>query len=97
MSVTPIEHSSQKPMLRPLTQLDNQVLDSVYGCYVVNKPGETFNVEALFSVVADIMGPSIGLADPSIKVCIYTFSSSSLSLSHIDLDYVLKEIKMRCN
>ncbi|KAK4258094.1 hypothetical protein QN277_007590 [Acacia crassicarpa] len=58
---------SKKPLLRPLTQLDNQVLDLVYDCYVVNKPGETFNVEALFSVVADIMGPSIGLADPSIK------------------------------
>ncbi|XP_028762337.1 protein SIEVE ELEMENT OCCLUSION B-like [Neltuma alba] len=58
---------SQKPLVRPLTQLDSQVLDSVYGCYVVNKPGETFNVEALFSVVSDIMGPSFGLADPSIK------------------------------
>ncbi|XP_054789955.1 protein SIEVE ELEMENT OCCLUSION B-like [Prosopis cineraria] len=58
---------SQKQLVRPLTQSDNQVLDSVRGCYIVNKPGETFNVEAFFSVVADIMGPSIGFANPSIK------------------------------
>ncbi|XP_054822771.1 protein SIEVE ELEMENT OCCLUSION B-like [Prosopis cineraria] len=59
---------SQKQLLRPLTLSDDQVLDLVRGCYVVNKPGETFKVEALFNVAADVMGPSIGLANPSIKL-----------------------------
>ncbi|XP_054820244.1 protein SIEVE ELEMENT OCCLUSION B-like [Prosopis cineraria] len=55
------------PNMKPLTLDDKQILGLVYDCYVVNKPGETFDPEALFSVVSDIFIRSFRTADPSIK------------------------------
>ncbi|KAF7806992.1 protein SIEVE ELEMENT OCCLUSION B-like [Senna tora] len=52
--------TQQTPSLKPLTLSDGQILELVLQyCTVVNKHGDTFNVDLLFDVVSDIMKPSL--------------------------------------
>ncbi|XP_028762368.1 protein SIEVE ELEMENT OCCLUSION B-like [Neltuma alba] len=91
-SSTPVRRMMKSDSnVKPLTLDDNQVLGLVHDCYVVNEHGETFDSEALFSVVSDVIIRSLRTCDPSIKYHPLT-EVDKTSLSNLEPPiYLLKD------